>query len=146
MPLPTHLLLAVAWYWCIRMLHHVRYGHSKPRLSAHRSHLARHIRVDSSCQALTRLHPRELLKLCRDLLINPRAGVTGNWRFCPLHRAAVALGSLASPITSRRARQAFGWAANSVGANMESFVQCVLDRLDADGSSQLLITRTPAAL
>jgi hypothetical protein len=102
--------------------------------------------VDSSCQALTRLHPRELKKLCRDLLINPRAGITGNWRFCPLHRAAVALGSLANPITSRRARQAFGWAANSVGANMENFVQCVLGHLDANDSRQSLITHTPAAL
>ena len=109
-------------------------------------HLARHVSVTDSCQALTRLRPHELKKLCRDLLINPRAGITGNWRFCPLHRAAVALGSLASPITSRRARQAFGWAANSVGANMESFVQCVLDHLDADGSrQQLLITHARLA-
>ena len=140
MPLPTHILLAVAWYWCISMLHYVRYGHSKPRLAAHRRHLARHLSVDRSCQTLTRLHTRELKKLCRDLLIDPRAGITGNWRFSPLHRAAVALGSLASPITSRRARQAFGWAANSVGANMENFVQCVIDHLDADDSRQLLIT------
>jgi hypothetical protein len=79
-------------------------------------------------------------------IINPLAGITGNWRFSPLHRAAVALGSLASPITSRRARQAFGWAANSVGANLENFVQCVLDHLDADGSRQSLITHTPVAV
>jgi hypothetical protein len=138
----THITAAAGYYYMVTCMHHLRYGHAKPRLQHHRHSLAVQVARDGPCQVLTRLTPTELKQLCRDLLINanPRAQLTRNWCFNGVQRAAAALSLLAAPITARRARQAFGWAANSLGANMEDFVQQVLLHLDTDDSSELLIT------
>jgi len=110
------------------------YGHSKPRLAPQRARIQHVLSSDQRCLEITRLTYDELLELADLLDISTDEHVVGNWRFSPLHRLVIALYCLSAQQCLRRARQQWGWAVNSVSANVDATCELIISRLDVPGS------------
>jgi hypothetical protein len=133
MPLAPHILGAAAWFYLFVMLPLARYGHSKPRLAAQRARVDHVLDSNRRCIEITRLTHAELMQLA-ELLDAGDERAYGNWRFAPLQRLVIALYCLSAPLCLRRAKQQWGWAMNSISANIDYWCSVIIERLDAPGS------------
>jgi hypothetical protein len=136
LPLPV-LLGSASWYYLFIILPGMRRYHgpeNKPRLAAKRAQLRNLLDHTVRCHELLRFNPREIVRLAGDLGIRSEIDEHGNWRFNPLERMMAALYMLSNYSPSRKLRLTLGWAANSLLKNMESFVECVIEKLDAPDS------------
>lgn len=141
MPLAPHILAAAAWYYMFIMLPLAHYGHQKPRLHAQRERVLHAMKRAKSCLSLSRLTRAELVQLADILGIDSDEQPAGNWRFSAMERLFIALHTLSGAQASRRAQHQWGWAYNSISANMQLTVELIIQRLDApDSGTCLLIT------
>ena len=116
-----------------------RYGHQKPRLCAQHHRVRLGLQRPKSCLTLFRLTQDELYLLAETLGIDADEQVRGNWRFSPLERLLIALHSLSGQQALRRAQHQWGWAMNSVSANMYTMVDLIISQLDAPDSGTFLL-------
>jgi len=134
MPLPTHVLAAVCWFWLFIILPRLRRSDDKPRLLPRRSAFDSLLHVPHQCASLLRLTPSEIYALAAVLGIDTNAGLSGNWRFTPLQRLLIFLFVFSNQSPSRKLRFTIGWAANAVLNNLRWHIDQIIAVLDAPGS------------
>lgn len=122
------------WYLLFVLLPLFRRALPKPRLAPHRSDLDQLLLSNQRCKTITRFTVTELEQIAQDLLINAHASISGNWRFNPLHRLALALVWLSNSLPSRKHQFNTGWAANAVLNNMRYHVDAIIENLGSEGS------------
>jgi hypothetical protein len=137
MPLSLPAVVSASFFWLFILLPFWRHRlHRKPRLNAS-AHAINHIVENNhELQHVARITRRELADLLVRLGINSDEQASANWIYSPAQRVVIALFCLANQITTRRARQVFGWAANSVSINFHSFIDAVNANLGDPASRQ----------
>ena len=125
-----------AWWWLSIIAPNLHHHLERPRLRIQTSRLDRLLKRAKTCLDTTRFTPHELNQLCNDMFVSTVADGTHNWRLSPRHRVVVALWMLANHTPLRKGQHIFGWAIASLTHNLHAFVDCVIDKLDAPGSSE----------
>ena len=130
MPLPTHVLAAVCWFWLLIILPRLRRSDDKPRLLPRRSAFDALLHAPHQCASVLRLTPSEIYALAGVL------GIDANWRFTPLQRLLIRffLFVFSNQSPSRKLRFTTGWAANAVLNNLRWHIDQIIAVLDAPGS------------
>jgi hypothetical protein len=106
--------LGIAWYFYFCLLPILRRCGAKARLRPRAHDLDLLLFSNHRCMRITRFTAEEIHQLAYDLRINVDQSITGNWRFTPLHRLALALIFLSNSLPSRKHQLQTGWAANAI--------------------------------
>lgn len=138
MPLTHIQRVAVCWYWLFVLTPAMQAALPKERLLPHRLDLQAMLMSNRWTQEITRFTADEIHMLAHDLLINPDALITSNWRFSPLHRLVLALIWLSNALPSRKHSLNVGWASNAVLNNARYHIDAIIEHLGADGAGQRL--------
>lgn len=136
MPHTMHMRAGICWFFLFMLLPRLCHWGPKARLQPRRVDLDMLMMSDTACQRITRFKAKEVRQLARDLGIDIRAPLAGNWRFPALHRLLLALICLSNAVPSRKLGMAHGWAANAVLNNARYHINAIIENLGARGSRQ----------
>ena len=134
MPLSLHLRAGIAWYWLFVVLPAILRAGPRARLLPRAVVLDTMLMSDAHTHHITRFTAQEVYGLAADLLINPGAPISRNWRFSPLHRLVLSLIWLSNALPARKHSINMGWAHNAVLNNARYHIDAIIDNLDAPGA------------